>query len=39
LGGWPQALWIGAAIGAALPGLIAIPALQQKPGPGGLPVP
>lgn len=31
LAGWPQALWVSAAILAALPGIIAIPALQQKP--------
>lgn len=30
LAGWPQALWISAAILAALPGIIAIPALQQN---------
>lgn len=30
LAGWPQALWISAAISAALPGIIAIPALQQN---------
>ena len=31
LAGWPQALWVSTAILAALPGIIAIPALQQKP--------
>ena len=30
LAGWPQAAWVSAAILAALPGIIAIPALQQK---------
>jgi hypothetical protein len=30
LGGWPQTLWIGAAMGAALPGIIVLPALQQQ---------
>jgi hypothetical protein len=39
LGHWPQMLWIGAAIAAALPGIIAIPALQQKPRPGSPSVP
>jgi hypothetical protein len=31
LAGWPQAAWVSAAILAALPGIIALPALQQKP--------
>jgi hypothetical protein len=31
LAGWPQAFWVSAAILAALPGIIVIPALQQKP--------
>lgn len=31
LGGWPQPLWVSAAILAALPGIIVLPALQQRP--------
>lgn len=31
LGGWPQIVWAAAAIFAALPGIIVLPALQQRP--------
>lgn len=31
LGGWPQPLWVSAATLAALPGIIVLPALQQRP--------
>jgi hypothetical protein len=31
LAGWPQAAWVSAAILAALPGIIALPALQKNP--------
>lgn len=31
LGGWPQPLWVCAAIAAALPGIILLPALQHEP--------
>jgi hypothetical protein len=30
LGGWPQPLWVSAIL-AALPGIIVLPALQQRP--------
>lgn len=31
LGGWPQPLWVCAAVAAALPGIILLPALQHEP--------
>ena len=36
LGDLPQLLWVSAAIIAALPGIIVLPALQQRPRPGSL---
>lgn len=36
LGGWPQIVWVAAGIFAALPGIIVLPALQQRPRPDSL---